>query len=64
MKPDYSKTGSCYCYTCGRHYHAMGIARHRAAHRDKKERCKIRFTYLDVKEWRYDLPREKNIKGV
>lgn len=52
-KPDYSKTGSCYCYTCDRYFHAMGIARHRAGHRDREEYCKIRFAYGNVMSWDY-----------
>ncbi len=35
----------CYCYTCDKDIHHLGIARHRAMHRDKKEDCKI--TYKD-----------------
>jgi len=38
----------CFCYTCGRYFNYMGIARHRSMHRDKKEDCKIRYTNGDV----------------
>lgn len=31
----------CYCYTCDKDIHHLGIAKHRAMHRDKKEDCKI-----------------------
>ena len=34
----------CYCHTCQKSYHSLGIARHRAMHRTNKEDCKI--TYL------------------
>ncbi len=34
----------CYCFTCDRDFHHMGIARHRAAHRDRAEDCKIMFS--------------------
>lgn len=34
----------CYCHTCKTWYHYLGIARHRAMHRDKKENCVITFT--------------------
>ena len=30
-----------YCETCNRYFSKYGIARHRAMHRDKKERCII-----------------------
>jgi len=32
-----------YCETCQRGFHPLGIMRHRAMHRDKKEDCEIRF---------------------
>lgn len=31
----------CYCHTCGRSYHYLGIAGHRAAHRRRRELVKI-----------------------
>lgn len=31
-----------YCYACGRSFHPLGIMRHRAMHRDRRERIKIR----------------------
>lgn len=34
----------CYCHTCRRDFQALGIARHRAMHRDKREDCKITFS--------------------
>lgn len=30
-----------YCYTCKKSFASMGIARHRAMHRDKREGCEI-----------------------
>lgn len=39
---------NCYCYTCKKNMHYMGIARHRAMHRDKKEYCKIMYTNGDT----------------
>lgn len=33
-----------YCRTCNKDFLPMGIARHRAMHRDKKEDCTITFT--------------------
>ncbi len=39
-----------YCHNCKKDFHPLGIMRHRAMHRDKKENCKITFsngkTYL------------------
>ena len=35
---------SCYCYICDKYFHRLGIARHRAMHRDKNEDCKIKYS--------------------
>ncbi|MEQ8504626.1 MAG: hypothetical protein RIB80_04820 [Rhodospirillales bacterium] len=34
----------CYCYTCDKDIHHMGIMSHRAAHRRRGEDCKIMFS--------------------
>lgn len=39
---------TCYCHTCQKKYHWLGINRHRAMHRDKCEDCKITYTYGDT----------------
>lgn len=44
----------CYCYTCRKYFHRLGIARHRAMHRDKKERCQIMFTSGSVIIYAFD----------
>lgn len=36
---------NCFCFTCNKEFHYLGIARHRAKHREKREYCKI--TYSD-----------------
>ena len=33
-----------YCQTCKKFYASLGIARHRAMHRDKKEDCVIELS--------------------
>ena len=35
---------NCYCSTCKKEFHHLGIMRHRAMHRDRKENCTITFT--------------------
>jgi hypothetical protein len=45
--------GTCYCHTCDRWFHYLGIARHRAAHRDKKETCKITYTNGETYLYKY-----------
>lgn len=44
---------NCYCYTCKREFHYLGIARHRAMHRDKKEDCEILFSDGSIYLWHY-----------
>jgi len=38
----------CYCHTCNKWFHYLGIARHRAIHRDRKENCQITYTRGDT----------------
>ena len=42
-----------YCHTCKREFHYLGITRHRAMHRDRKEDCKITFTNGDTYAYNY-----------
>ncbi len=42
-----------YCHTCERWFHYLGITRHRAMHRDRKEDCKITFTNGDTHAYHY-----------
>ena len=39
---------NCFCHTFDKDFHYLGISRHRAMHRDKKEKCKITYTYGDT----------------
>ncbi len=39
---------SCYCHTCKKTFHYLGISRHRAMHRDKWEDCRITYTHGDT----------------
>jgi len=44
----------CYCRTCSRPFKSLGIARHRAMHRDKKEVVTIVFYNTGlIKTWDY-----------
>lgn len=47
-----------YCFTCDKVYNSLGIARHRAMHRDKKEDCTIEFT-RGTFTWHYADKKEK-----
>lgn len=44
---------NCYCHTCHKYYHYLGIANHRSGHKNKKEDCKITFTNGDKKSWNF-----------
>jgi len=48
-----TRNKNCYCHTCNKYFHYLGIARHRAKHRDKKEDCKITFTNGETYRWNY-----------
>ena len=39
---------NCYCYTCNKDFHYLGIARHRRSHLDHNEECKIQYTNGEV----------------
>jgi hypothetical protein len=47
MKKRVTGCKDCYCHTCKRDFHYLGISRHRAMHRDKKEDCVISYTNGD-----------------
>lgn len=52
---------NCYCHTCKKSFHYLGIAKHRMGHRERKEDCKITFTHGDTYSWKYSAP-DKVIK--
>ncbi len=47
----------CYCHTCKRWFHSLGIASHRAAHRRRHQSVKITYTNGDT--YRHDFDKEK-----
>lgn len=49
---------TCYCWTCNKFFHYLGIARHRAMHRDRKENCTI--SYGDCETITHQFLRESN----
>lgn len=49
-------TGSnktCYCETCKKSFHPLGIMRHIAMHRDHYEDCYVKFTHGDRYHYRF-----------
>jgi hypothetical protein len=55
-----TKIKDCYCHTCDKEYHHLGIARHRAMHRDKKEDCEITFSNGKTYIYHYNPPEPIN----
>lgn len=55
----YEQEKKCYCHNCMKYFHYLGINRHRAMHRDKKERCKITFTYGNTVIYKFDEDRKR-----
>jgi hypothetical protein len=47
---------NCHCFTCERNFHYLGITRHRAMHRDKKEDCVIEYTNGDIYNHKFSDP--------
>jgi len=47
---------NCYCHTCEKYFHYLGIARHRAAHRARQEDCRIEYTNGDT--YRHNFKRK------
>ena len=45
---------TCYCHTCEKWFHWLGINRHVAMHRDKRERCQVTFTYGERYIYKFD----------
>ena len=60
-KKQYKREKNCYCHTCEKYFHYLGINRHRAMHRDKKECCKITFTHGNTVIYKFD---EKDAEKV
>ena len=46
-----TKEKNCYCFTCDKDFHYLGIARHISMHRSKKEACKVMYTNDNIREF-------------
>jgi len=49
-----TKEKNCFCHTCKRAFHYLGINRHRAMHRDRKENCKITYTNGNIHTFKFE----------
>jgi len=45
---------NCTCHTCHKDFHHLGISRHRAMHRARKERCRISYSHGGICLYKYD----------
>ncbi len=48
---------NCFCHTCGRAFHYLGINRHVAMHRDRQEQCTVTYTYGDKHTYHFERSR-------
>jgi len=55
--PGKKREPDCYCITCGKAIHHLGIMSHRAAHRRRKEKCVIE--YSDGRMLMHDFSKSK-----
>lgn len=53
---------TCICHTCDRSFHAIGITKHRAMHRDKMEDCEITYTQGNTCIHRFSDEAEPNLQ--
>ena len=54
-----TKDKNCYCHTCQKYFHYLGINKHRAMHREKREDCKITYTHGDTYNFKYSKSESK-----
>lgn len=47
---------NCFCHTCLKHFHYLGIAKHRKAHKSRREDCRITYTNGDT--YRHNFSKE------
>lgn len=52
---------TCYCETCNKWFNPLGIARHRAMHRERKEDCTIMYTNGD--SYLHEFSKWKRVKA-
>ena len=49
----------CYCYTCEKHFHRLGIASHRASHRNRMEDCRILLSDGSIRTYHFSRRKER-----
>ncbi len=51
---------NCYCHTCDKDFHYLGIANHRMGHKNRREDCTITFTYGNTSKWSYSKIKDQS----
>jgi hypothetical protein len=51
----------CYCHTCKRSFHDLGINSHRAAHRRKRQDCEITYTNGDRYKFQFSQQQQQPV---
>lgn len=59
MRKRITTAKKCYCYTCDKAFHYLGVPSHRAMHKRRKENCEITFTHGDTYKWNYANDKNK-----
>ena len=55
----------CVCFTCDKSFNTLGIARHRAMHRDRREDCEILYSTGITRLHKYAvIPNLKKVSHV
>ena len=53
---------NCFCVTCQKDFHYLGIARHRHMHKEKKETCRIIYTNGTIYLHEYNKENKRAVK--
>jgi len=51
-----TKDKNCYCHTCDKPFHYLGVANHRLRHKNRKEDCWITYTNGDTYAYKFSEP--------
>lgn len=54
---------NCFCHTCEKAFHYLGITRHRTMHKERKEDCTITYTWGDTYAHKFSKPYNKPLNS-
>ena len=55
---------NCYCHTCGKPLHSLGLASHRAMHRNKGENCRIENSHGEISKYKFAAVEADNKRSL